>query len=120
MTLKHKNSSKWAKRILKRGLDVQDEGTRAAIAEQLHQHALLTRKMKSMKDNSSSDDSSDEDDGDDISDSDQDRASKLLERAKEKTLGVIKEDDEVPKSGVLSLPFMVMLVSLFSIAIRKS
>ncbi|PSR89519.1 Small-subunit processome, Utp14 protein [Actinidia chinensis var. chinensis] len=108
LTLKHKNSSKWAKRILKRGLDVQDEGTRAAIAEQLHQHALLTRKMKSMKDNSSSDDSSDEDYGDDISDSsDQDRASKLLEKAKEKTLGVINEDGEVPKSGVLSLPFMV-------------
>ncbi|XP_057484168.1 uncharacterized protein LOC130770666 [Actinidia eriantha] len=108
LTLKHKNSSKWAKRILKRGLDVQDEGTRAAIAEQLHQHALLTRKMKSMKNNSSSDDSSDEDYGDDISDSsDQDCASKLLEKAKEKTLGVINEDDEVPKSGVLSLPFMV-------------
>ncbi|PSS08131.1 Small-subunit processome, Utp14 protein [Actinidia chinensis var. chinensis] len=104
LTLKHKNSSKWAKRILKRGLDVQDEGTRAAIAEQLHQHAFLTRKMKSMKDNSSSD----EDCGDDISDSsDQDRASKLLEKAKEKTLGVINEDGEVPKSGVLSLPFMV-------------
>ncbi|CAL5437272.1 unnamed protein product [Camellia sinensis] len=111
MTLKHKNSSKWAKRILERGLSVQDEGTRAAISEQLHQHALLTRKMNSMKDSSDDDDgddSSDEDDGDDILDtSDQDRASKLLEKAKEKTLKVIEEEDEVPKSGVLSLPFMV-------------
>ncbi|KAA8539257.1 hypothetical protein F0562_025949 [Nyssa sinensis] len=108
MTLKHKNSSKWAKRILKRGLNVQDEGTRGAISEQLHQHALLTRKMNSMKDSSSSDESSDEDDRDEISaGSDQDVASKLLERAKEKTLEVIEEDDEVPKSGVLSLPFMV-------------
>lgn len=108
LTLKHKNSSKWAKRILKRGLNVQDEGTRAAITEQLHQHALLTRKMNSMKDSSSCDDSSDEDDADDISDiSDKDRALKLLEKAKEKTLGVLEEEDEVAKSGVLSLPFMV-------------
>uniref|UniRef100_A0A5B7CB94 U3 small nucleolar RNA-associated protein 14 n=1 Tax=Davidia involucrata TaxID=16924 RepID=A0A5B7CB94_DAVIN len=108
MTLKHKNSSKWAKRILKRGLTVQDEGTRTAISEQLNQHALLTRKMNSMKDNTSSDESSDEDDRDEISaGSDQDVASKLLERAKEKTLEVIEEDDEMPKSGVLSLPFMV-------------
>lgn len=108
MTLKHKNSSKWAKRILKRGLDAQDEGTRAAITEQLQQHALLTRKMKSMEDSSSSDDSSDEDDVDEYSaGSDQDRASKLYAKAKEKTLKVLEEDDEVPDSGVLSLPFMV-------------
>jgi U3 small nucleolar RNA-associated protein 14 len=108
MTQKHRNSSKWAKRILKRGLDIQDEGTRAAISDQLNQHALLTRKMNSMKESTSSDDSSDEEDDIDISDiSDQDRAPKLLEKAKEKTLKVIEEDDEVPKSGVLSLPFMV-------------
>ncbi|CAA2933704.1 Uncharacterized protein C57A7.06 [Olea europaea subsp. europaea] len=108
MTLKHQNSSKWAKRILKRGLDVQDEGTRAAIAEQLHQHATLTRKMKSMKDSSSSDESSDEDDIEEISSgSDQDIASKLFMKAKEKTLEVLEGDEEVPKSGVLSLPFMV-------------
>lgn len=105
LTQKHKNTSKWAKRIIKRGLSVQDDGTRAAISEQLHQHALLTRKMNSMKDGSSSDDSSDEDD--DLSaDSDQEGALKLLEKAKEKTLRVLG-DDEMPESGVLSLPFMV-------------
>ncbi|KAJ9696533.1 hypothetical protein PVL29_008650 [Vitis rotundifolia] len=107
LTLKHKNSSKWAKRILKRGLDVQDEGTRAAISEQLHQHALLTRKMHSMKD-SSSDESSDEDDFDENSaGSDEDGASKLLAKAKKKTLEVLEEEDKIPDSGVLSLPFMV-------------
>lgn len=115
MTQKHKNSSKWAKRILRRGLDIQDEGTRAAISEQLHQHALLTRKMNSMKENTSSDDSSDEEDDIDISDiSDQGRAPKLLEKAKEKTLEVIEEEDEVPKSGVLSLPFMVFLIVILN------
>ncbi|XP_034229675.1 U3 small nucleolar RNA-associated protein 14-like, partial [Prunus dulcis] len=110
MTLRHKGSSKWTKRIKERGIDVQDEGTRTAIAEQQHLHALLTRKMNSMKDgsSSSSDDTSDEDDVDVYSaGSDQARASKLLEKAKEKTLNLLDEDDEVPKSGVLSLPFMV-------------
>ncbi|KAL3531478.1 hypothetical protein ACH5RR_010800 [Cinchona calisaya] len=106
LTLKHKNSSKWAKRILERGLNVQDDGTRAAIAEQLNQHALLTRKMNSMKE--SSDESSDEDDSDDILvDSDQDGPSAMLKRAKEKTVEVLEGDGELPKSGVLSLPFMV-------------
>lgn len=106
MTLKHKNSSKWAKRILQRGLTTQDEGTRAAISEQLHQHALLTRKMNSMKDSSSSEESSDEDDDENSVGSDQDKESNLLAKAKEKTLKVFEEDDEVPNTGVLSLPFM--------------
>nr|GME15954.1 U3 small nucleolar RNA-associated protein 14 homolog A-like [Ipomoea batatas] len=107
MTLKHKNKSKWAQRILKRGLDVQDEGTRAALAEQLNQHALLTRKMNSMKEGNSSDESSDEDDIDEISaDSDGDVATKLLNKAKDKTLKVLEEDEELPTTGVLSLPFM--------------
>ncbi|KDP28173.1 hypothetical protein JCGZ_13944 [Jatropha curcas] len=106
MTLKHKNRSKWARRILDRGLSVQDEGTKAAIAEQLHQHALLTRKMKSMKE-SSSDDSSNEEEDEDSAGSDHDGPSKMLTKAKEKTLRVLEEDDEVPNSGVLSLPFMM-------------
>ncbi|XP_002523095.2 uncharacterized protein C57A7.06 [Ricinus communis] len=105
MTLKHKNRSKWARRILERGLSVQDDGTREAISEQLQQHALLTRKMKSMK-NSSSDDSSDEDD-EDSGGSDHDEQLKILSKGKEKTVKILEEDDEVPDSGVLSLPFMV-------------
>lgn len=113
MTLKHKNQNKWAKRILARGLSSQDEGTRAAIAEQLQRHTELTRKMNSMKDSSSSsDDTSDGDDEDENSaGSDQERASKLLEKAKDKTIKVLEEEDEVPKSGLLSLPFMVILVN---------
>ncbi|XVF74910.1 hypothetical protein PTKIN_Ptkin13bG0148200 [Pterospermum kingtungense] len=105
LTLKHKNKSKWARRILERDLNAQDEGTRAAMAKQLHHHALLTRKINTVKDSSSnsSDSSSDEDDDD----SDQDGASNLLEKTKEKTLKVLEDDEEVPNSGVLSLPFMV-------------
>ena len=105
MTLKHRNSSKWAKRILKRGLPAQDDGTRAAISEQLREHALLTRKMNSMKDSSSSDESSDDDD--EISPGEEHNKVKILNKAKEEMIKVIQEEDEMPKSGVLALPFMV-------------
>ncbi|KAI3464323.1 hypothetical protein Pfo_020986 [Paulownia fortunei] len=108
MTLKHKNSSRWAKRILQRGLKVQDEATREAFGEQLNQHAALTRKMNSVKESSRSDESSDGDVSDDVlAGSDQDITSKLIMKAKEKTLKALEEDEELPKSGVLSLPFMV-------------
>ncbi|XP_021747808.1 uncharacterized protein C57A7.06-like [Chenopodium quinoa] len=106
MTLRHRNQGKWAKRVLERGLSKQDEGTQAAIAEQLNLHNLLTRKINSMKDGSSSDDSSDEDD-EDMYSSDEEGASKLLAKAKEKTIKIMEQEDEVPDSGVLSLPFMV-------------
>ncbi|KAL8142380.1 hypothetical protein V2J09_015412 [Rumex salicifolius] len=106
MRLKHKNTSKWAKRIIRRGPDVQDEGTRAAIQEQLREHQRLTRKMNSMKDTSSgSDDSTDEDE--DVSDgSDTEDALKLLDKASEKTKLLMDEDDEIPKSSLFALPFM--------------
>lgn len=106
MTLKHKNSSKWAKRILKRGLKVQDDGTRTAIADQLHQHTLLTRKMNSMNENSSSDESSDNDSDELSPGSDNEGVSKILKKAKDKTIKAMEEEDEIPKSGVFSLPFM--------------
>ncbi|KAK9945694.1 hypothetical protein M0R45_011193 [Rubus argutus] len=106
MTLRHKGSSKWAKRIKERGVDVQDDGTRAAIAEQQHLHAQLTRKMNSMKDSDTSSDDISEDDDMDVNSDDEGRASKLLEKAKEKTLKLLDEDNEVPNSGVLNLPFM--------------
>lgn len=108
--MRHKSGSKWAKRIKERGLKAQDEGTRAAIAEQQHQHSLLTRKMNSMNDTSSSEESSDGDESDGYSSGEQDRTSRLLEEAKEKTLKVLNEEDEVPNSGLLSLPFMVTLL----------
>ncbi|KAI3787697.1 hypothetical protein L2E82_00037 [Cichorium intybus] len=108
LTLKHKNTSKWAKRLKKRGFDAQDDGTRAAISQQLQQHALLTRKRNSMHDDESSSDDSTEDDDDMSADEDDDASKlKLLENGKNRTLEVLEEDDDMPKSGVLSLPFMV-------------
>ena len=110
MTLRHKNQGKWAKHVLEHGLSKQDEDTQAATAEQLHLHNLLTRKMNSIKDNSSSDESSDEDD-EYMDSSDEEGASKLLAKAKKKTMKLMENDDEVPDSGVLSLPFMVCILS---------
>ena len=46
LTLKHRNSSKWARRALKRGMDVMDEGTKAAVAEQLRLGEELRRKVR--------------------------------------------------------------------------
>ncbi|EOA19962.1 hypothetical protein CARUB_v10000213mg [Capsella rubella] len=103
MTLKHKNTGKWAKRMLSRGLNVRYDGTRAAISEQLQINATLSRKMNSTNDGSSSDESDDEEELNDGSD--QDTPSKLIAKAREKTLKTV-EDDEVPNSGLLSLPFM--------------
>ncbi|KAJ0791057.1 putative small-subunit processome, Utp14 protein [Helianthus annuus] len=108
MTLKHKNTSKWAKRIKERGLHVQDDKTIDAMKEQNKIYADLTRKRNSMHDD---DDSSDDimDDDEDISGDDDDASElKLLEKGKKRTLEVLEEDDDdMPKSGLLSLPFMV-------------
>ncbi|CAN8288772.1 unnamed protein product [Cochlearia groenlandica] len=105
MTLKHKNKGKWAKRALRRRRDSKyDDGTsKADLDEQLQLHANLTRKINSMKDGSSSDESDDEKELEDGSD--QDTHTKRIAKAKEKTLKTM-EDDEVPNSGLLSLPFM--------------
>ncbi|KAG0480989.1 hypothetical protein HPP92_011847 [Vanilla planifolia] len=89
-----------------RGLKAQDEGTRAAIAEQLHQHALLKRKMNSINDNSSSDESTDEDSDKLSPGSDGEGVARLLNKAKEKTMKLMEEEEEMPKSGVFALPFM--------------
>ncbi|CAF1916118.1 unnamed protein product [Brassica napus] len=103
MTLKHKNTGKWAKRMISRGLNVKYDGTKAAIAEQLQMNATLSRKMNSMRDGSSSDESDDEEELNDGSD--EDTPSRLIAKAKEKTLRAL-EDDEVPNAGLMSLPFM--------------
>ncbi|KAJ6334477.1 hypothetical protein OIU78_011373 [Salix suchowensis] len=81
MTLRHKNQSKWAQRIVKRGIDTQDE-----VA------AVMTAAMKKIVKIQMV--------------SDEDKAPKLLAKAREKTRRVLEEDDGVPDSGVLSLPFM--------------
>jgi U3 small nucleolar RNA-associated protein 14 len=60
MSLKHKNTSKWAKRALARG--TQDEGTRDAIMEQLRRGEELRRRIDG---DQSEDEDSDEQEEDD-------------------------------------------------------
>jgi U3 small nucleolar RNA-associated protein 14 len=55
LTLKHKNSSRWARRALKRGVDVMDAGTKAALAEQMALGAALRRRVEGRGSGSGSD-----------------------------------------------------------------
>uniref|UniRef100_M4EI61 Uncharacterized protein n=1 Tax=Brassica campestris TaxID=3711 RepID=M4EI61_BRACM len=107
VTLKHKNTGKWAKRMLSRGLNVKYDGTKAAIAKQLQMNANLSRKMNSMRDGSSSDVRDDEEELRDSSD--EDTPSRLIAKAKEKTLKAL-EDDELPNVVLMSLPFMARAI----------
>lgn len=45
LTLKHKNTSKWAKRALRRGINVMDEATKDAMQEQLRLGMQLRQKV---------------------------------------------------------------------------
>ena len=117
MTLKHKNTGKWAKRMLSRGLNVKYDGTKAGIAEQLQMNANLSRKMNSMRDGSSSDERDDEEELRDGSD--EDTPSRLIAKAKEKTLKAL-EDDELPNAVLMSLPFMVIFAFCFLLTILVS
>jgi U3 small nucleolar RNA-associated protein 14 len=83
------------------------------VIEHFQRHDELTRKINTMdSSSSSSDDSSYEDDDDITADSDPDKDNKILQKAKQKTLEVLGEDDEIPNSGLLSLPFMVIILLL--------
>lgn len=46
LTLKHKNTSRWARRALKRGQTLADAGTRAAVAEQLRLGEELRQRVR--------------------------------------------------------------------------
>ncbi|KAI9363267.1 small-subunit processome [Pilaira anomala] len=89
MSLKHKNTSKWAKRALARG--TQDEGTRDAIMEQLRRGEELRRRI----------------DGDQSEDSDEAE----LDDETYVNNQLTKLNDEIaqdtqPKKGLLSMKFM--------------
>lgn len=49
LTLKHKNTSRWARRALRRGQPVMDEGTKAALEEQLRLGQELRQRVNRMK-----------------------------------------------------------------------
>jgi U3 small nucleolar RNA-associated protein 14 len=90
MTLAHKNTSKWAKRVLKRGKNV-DVDTRRALSAQVKRGDDLLKRMTSTK-GDGSDDDSDED---------------LMATAR-KVLTATDVDGDAPleKKGLFALSFM--------------
>lgn len=120
MTLKHKNTSRWAKRILKRGLKAHEDGTRDAILEQLRAHSMLTKKVQSATMSSSDESSSEDDKEDDEVGTAGGRKSKILAKSKAATLEALQFDTEaeIPKSGLFALPFMVRVGLMSSLLSR--
>ncbi|KAI9247113.1 small-subunit processome [Helicostylum pulchrum] len=88
MSLKHKNTSKWAKRALARG--TQDEGTRDAIMEQLRRGEELRRRI----------------DGDQSEDSDEAEDDETYVNNQLTKLNDEIAEDTQPKKGLLAMKFM--------------
>ncbi|KAI9261578.1 small-subunit processome [Phascolomyces articulosus] len=98
MTLKHKNTSQWAKRALARGQ--QDEGTREAILEQLRRGEELKKKVQGIHSDDEDDsgsDGSDTEDRDTIAND----IRQLQNEMEEET-----QDTQQPKKGLLGMKFM--------------
>ena len=89
MSLKHRNTSKWAKRVLRRGANV-DSDTRKALSEQLRVGDELKRKMLGH-----------------YSDSDDDENANLVSQAKAILAETEKDDDSgLEKKGLFQMEFM--------------
>lgn len=89
MTLKHKNTSQWAKRAIARGQ--HDEGTRDAILEQLQRGQDLRRKIE----------------GDAVEESDSDYSDEEKVTAElNKMSNELEADDTQPEKGVFAMKFM--------------
>jgi U3 small nucleolar RNA-associated protein 14 len=104
LTLKHKNTSRFIRRAIKRGSQHPDEGTREAIAEQLRLGDEIRRKVHAFKGESEGDSS----EGSDDDSSDDERQNERLSRKLESAARDVLEDDDRPdaEKGLLSLPFM--------------
>ncbi|CAI5723590.1 unnamed protein product [Peronospora destructor] len=103
LTLKHRNTSKWVKHQLRRGIQA-DDATRSAIADQLRRGEELRRKMNTVH--------SDDDDMDDDEDNCGDDATSLLqtrlERQANALVSEINADSEEAgkKRGLQGMKFM--------------
>jgi len=110
MTLKHSRHSRWAKRVLQRGIEKADDNTLDALKVQKQISDRLRRKMKSIDDRSSDASSSDDDDREEA------YANYVRERmAKGESLSAILEDSadkfangqqEEEQSSLMKMKFM--------------
>eukprot|EP00775_Hariotina_reticulata_P004466 gene4466-4722_t len=123
LTLKHRNSSQWARRALKRGQAAMDDSTREALAAQLALGQQLRRKIEGKTNRHSDDEGSD---GEDVSTSasepeDSSAAATatgsgrlMSSRSQKEALAILKgltdpeadEAGEDKKKGLFGLPFM--------------
>jgi U3 small nucleolar RNA-associated protein 14 len=119
LTLKHKNTSRWARRALKRGVDVMDAGTKAALAEQQALGIQLRRKIEGRRSDDDGDDGSSGSGGStSASDGEAGEAARRDSKSRREALGILKglsaEGAEAAeegaagasKSGLFALPFM--------------
>ncbi|GLI69141.1 hypothetical protein VaNZ11_013698 [Volvox africanus] len=117
LTLRHRNSTRWARRALKRGQVQLDAGTKAALAEQLQLGEQLKRKIEGQKGNGNGSD----DGSTSASDSEEDRSGDGKSaprswgdgRVRSAALELLADGNIVdlggenaPKKGLLALPFM--------------
>ncbi|GMF35957.1 unnamed protein product [Phytophthora fragariaefolia] len=103
LTLKHRNTSKWVKHQLRRGIQA-DDATRSAIADQLRRGEELRRKMNAV-------DSDDDDMDDDDDDDEGDAASRLQKRLEKQASALVTEIDADSaeagkKRGLQGMKFM--------------
>lgn len=111
MTLKHRNTSKWMKKALKRGGGGTD-GAKAAVLEQLRERELLHQKIMGGKKHVKDGETSESDDEDDSSLGPEGVKRKLREKA----VSVLREIDEdanedddaksTKKKGIFGMKFM--------------
>ncbi|KAG6952106.1 hypothetical protein JG688_00013420 [Phytophthora aleatoria] len=102
LTLKHRNTSKWVKHQLRRGIQA-DDATRSAIADQLRRGEELRRKMDAVDSDDEDMEEDDEEEGD--------AASRLQKRLEKQASALVTEIDEDSaeagkKRGLQGMKFM--------------
>lgn len=103
VTLRHKNTSKWVRRQLRRGEGMRDESTKAAIEDQLRLHHELKRRQLREVGNRGSDSEKDQmSDPDGEAVSDEEEISRLEKELKDNGT----DSRGAPKKGIMSLRFM--------------
>ncbi|KAG4064732.1 hypothetical protein JG687_00013472 [Phytophthora cactorum] len=102
LTLKHRNTSKWVKHQLRRGIQA-DDATRSAIADQLRRGEELRRKMEAVDSDDEDMEEDDEEEGDAAS-----RLQKRLEKQASALVTEIGEDsaEAGKKRGLQGMKFM--------------
>ncbi|KAF5840649.1 Utp14 protein-domain-containing protein [Dunaliella salina] len=117
LTLKHRNTSRWARRALKRGATLHDPGTKAAIADQIQIGQALKRKIEGGRD---SDSEGSTEASTSASEDDEQKGGgnkpkpQTMSRAKALAMEMMAggghqgggDEQQQPKKGLFGLPFM--------------